>query len=179
MTKTEVKTARKFKLDMKANSIGTSGQGSVEVSYQDLEDAFGVPEDSDNYKVSGEWTFTDKDGNVYTLYDWKETNLYDGEYPSVEKFRNQDSAEFHTGGTDEQRDVEFRAWIVDEVKKAKNKPPHKNSKAMRRGQAVERLRGLNKKREAIQEHIGELDAQMAEVDAEISTLSRTYDIRDN
>jgi hypothetical protein len=176
---------RKFKLDPKADTRETCGQGCIDIAYADLERAFGVPTESDGCKISGEWVFTDQVDNVYTLFDWKVTNLYNSEYPSVEEFRNQTIAEFQTGGGNPQgsllgnlqRDIEFRAWIVDMVKQAKKKPPHKNIKIMRKAQAVEQIKNLLKRREDIQEQINGLDVQRALVDGNISTFSRIYGIK--
>lgn len=88
----------KFKVDPNADINGTSLKGYVTANYAKLVELFGESRDSDEYKVSGEWTFSDDEGNVFTLYDWKETSLYDSSLPSVAAFRQQDKAEFHVGG---------------------------------------------------------------------------------
>ena len=62
---------------------------------------FGEPELDDEYKVSGCWAFTDNDGNVVTVYDWKRTRLYDESLPSVSEFRNSNNpVTFNVGGID-------------------------------------------------------------------------------
>ena len=81
------------------DAIGTHLQGHITAVYKDLEEILGQPEEGDEYKVSGEWTLTDSDGNVVTLYDWKSTELYDDSLPSVLQFRrNPDEQEFNIGG---------------------------------------------------------------------------------
>lgn len=83
------------------DAIGTHLQGYVTAVYSDLEEILGQPEECDGYKVSGEWTLTDSDGNVVTLYDWKSTELYDPDYPSVSQFRRDPNPqEFNIGGCD-------------------------------------------------------------------------------
>jgi len=66
---------------------GTSLRTHIEATFQELVTLLGEPEQGDDYKVSGEWLVKDKDGNVCTVYDWKSTNLYDPDYPTVAQFR--------------------------------------------------------------------------------------------
>ena len=89
---------KQFQVDMNADICGTSLKGRITANYAKLVELFGEPQESDGYKVSGEWVFTDDDGNVFTLYDWKETELYDDQLPSVKQFRRLPSATFNVGG---------------------------------------------------------------------------------
>ncbi len=66
---------------------GSSLRTHIEATYQELVTLLGEPEESDGYKVSGEWVVKDVDGNVCTLYDWKRTRLYDEGLPTVRQFR--------------------------------------------------------------------------------------------
>lgn len=80
---------------------GGSLRGYISLVYSDIVLAFGEPmPEGDEYKVSSEWIFyNDETGEHFTLYDWKSTNLYDDELPSVEEFRaSQEPYEFHIGG---------------------------------------------------------------------------------
>lgn len=87
-----------FRADPDANPSGTSFHNVVlNASYAQIAEAFGEAMMSDEYKVSSEWTFTGPNDEVFTIYDWKETNLYDSGLPSVEEFRARSSAEFHVG----------------------------------------------------------------------------------
>ena len=96
----------KFQVNPKADTNGTSLQGYFNCSYKVLEAIFGEPVKSDEYKVSTEWVFEDVEtGDVYTLYDWKETNLYSPNYPSVDEFRSLKSYEWHIGGYDDPSDL--------------------------------------------------------------------------
>ena len=77
-----------FKIDNEADYCGTSLKGHVRARFSDIVRVLGEPlSDDDGYKVSGCWTLTDDNGNVVTLYDWKCSNLYDENLPSVEQFR--------------------------------------------------------------------------------------------
>ena len=80
---------------------GTSLRGYVTTSYAKLVGLLGEPNgQTDDYKVSTEWVVTYR-GESYTIYDYKETNLYDEGAPTVEEFRAQSSYEWHIGGAHE------------------------------------------------------------------------------
>lgn len=72
--------------------------GYYTTSYAKLVEVFGSPSESDGYKVSTEWGLTTDDGVSFSLYDYKETNLYDEDLPSVEEFRSLSSFGWHIGG---------------------------------------------------------------------------------
>ena len=66
---------------------GTSNIGNVIVPPASLVAAFGKPGESDEHKVSGEWTFIHQaTETVFTLYDWKATSLYDDSLITPEEF---------------------------------------------------------------------------------------------
>ena len=100
-----------FKLDLNADTNGTSLQSYVDTNYADLHKLFGEPQGCDGYKVSGEWTFVDPKGNVVTLYDWKSTSLYDSDYPSIETFRASPRATFNIGGNSPEAAINFSNWL--------------------------------------------------------------------
>lgn len=88
-----------------ANNIsGTSLRGHVTAYYSQLIAAFGEPiAEADGYKVSSEWDIEFEDGKVASIYDYKETNLYDRELPSVAEFRriaDERGHHWHIGGKD-------------------------------------------------------------------------------
>ena len=58
---------------------GTCLIGYIEISPVNLIKKFGYPNMCDGYKVSGAYAFQDENGDVFTLYDWKYTTLYDSE----------------------------------------------------------------------------------------------------
>lgn len=89
-----------YSVNPEANLDGTSLAGYFDASYAELVAAFGEPRESDGYKVSGEWTFESSTGDVFTVYDWKATNLYDSSGSSVEVFRRRDSFTWNVGARD-------------------------------------------------------------------------------
>lgn len=81
---------------------GTSLRGYFRTSYKKLEEAFGCPDVEGEFcitdgKTSTEWEFKDEDGNIATLYDYKETSEYERGYPSVKQFRSRPSYNWHIG----------------------------------------------------------------------------------
>ena len=100
---------------------GTSRMGYMDVRYKDLVLAFGEPEESDDHKVSGEWVFVEEEsGEVFTIYDWKSTNLYDSEYPSVERFRNcNHEVQFNIGGNHKGSVERFKSLILKQIEYVK------------------------------------------------------------
>jgi len=68
-------------------------------SYAELVRRFGEPNDGDEYKVSSEWILIEEStGAIITIHDWKATELYDDDYPTLEKFRELPLYEWHVGG---------------------------------------------------------------------------------
>ena len=64
---------------------------------------FGKPVKSDGYKVSGEYLFKIEDRYI-TLYDWKETSLYDHVLPSPKDYwANEERVIFNVGSQDNTR----------------------------------------------------------------------------
>ena len=63
------------------NIYGTSLQGYIKASYEQLLKAFGPPNPNlcDNYKTDVEWAFEFADGTVATLYNWKNGKNYLGD----------------------------------------------------------------------------------------------------
>lgn len=103
-----------YVLDPNADINGTGLRDHIQADYKDLKKLFGEPEESDGYKVSGEWCFRNDNGKeVYTLYDWKSTSLYESEYPSVEKFRNSGVQEFNVGGHNDAS--HFIKWLENKL----------------------------------------------------------------
>lgn len=105
----------KFELDNDADRSGTSLQGYFTASYADLSRLFGEAADSDGYKVSSEWTFVSEDGEVFALYDYKETSLYDRDNPSVEEFRALKTYDWHIGASHNSNIKAFKAWLKEQI----------------------------------------------------------------
>ena len=89
-------------------------QGYVELVPARLVEMFGAPDDGDNYKTSGEYTFTNNQGDTFHLYDWKSTELYEGGLQEVDElWSDQTLFEFNVGGQSNAN--AFIAWITKET----------------------------------------------------------------
>jgi len=90
-------------------------EGTYYASYEDLFAILGEPSKGDSYKVSTEWIIRDNNnGDVWSLYDYKETNRYDLSLPSVESFRKKSSHGWHIGGTSS-RFQDLIAWLNSKI----------------------------------------------------------------
>lgn len=106
-----------------ANASGTSACGEFTASFADLYKAFGKPahtgkrNDGGDGKVSTEWIFrsTTNSEEVFTIYDYKETSLYERGLPSVRAFRALPSYDWHVGGKNEASAAGFIAWLRSQV----------------------------------------------------------------
>lgn len=68
-----------WKLDQNANAGGTSFHNHiVPGNKKTFEELFGYGGEGDGYKVTYDYTFTNKDGEVGTLYDYKGDNGHVG-----------------------------------------------------------------------------------------------------
>ena len=78
------------------NIGGTSLQGYIKASYEQLLQTFGAPNSTlcDNYKTDVEWAFKFADGTVATLYNWKNGKNYLGD----EGLELNDIYEWNVGG---------------------------------------------------------------------------------
>ena len=103
-----------------ASIAGTHGQGSIFARESELRAWLGEPGEGDGEKVSREWVVEYKAPRYArfvpaTIYDWKETSLYDEELLSPQRLRELDYVrEWHVGGHEEDaaRAVQyaFAAW---------------------------------------------------------------------
>ena len=100
------------------NMNGTSYHGhNVRATYSQLVKLLGTPEESDGYKVSGEWCLEGPNGETVTVYDWKSTSLYDGDGPSVADFRaDRTPQSFHIGGHEAADTLRFQEAIDNALK---------------------------------------------------------------
>jgi hypothetical protein len=83
--------------------VYTSRVGHIDASPAELVRLFGKPLKSDGYKTSGEFLFKIYDRYI-TLYDWKQTSLYDDRCPNPKDFwTNEERVIFNVGshGTDD------------------------------------------------------------------------------
>ena len=78
------------------NTNGTSLQGYINCSYDDLTKALGYPleEGFDDYKSDAEWQIEFNDGTVATIYNWKNGKNYLGD----QGYNLCDITQWHVGG---------------------------------------------------------------------------------
>ena len=67
-----------FKLDYEVDTLGFGHLTVVRCPTERLYEIFGWPGPGHGHKVSGIYAFTSSEGDVFTVYDWKETYLYNG-----------------------------------------------------------------------------------------------------
>jgi hypothetical protein len=106
-----------FSLAMNANANGTSLRGYIRASYAELAKLFGEADSADGCKVSSEWKFSGPSGQVVTLYDYKETSLYDSGLPTVEEFRAFSAHDWHVGAVEGRDALAFIAWLSGKLKR--------------------------------------------------------------
>jgi hypothetical protein len=101
-----------------ADADGTCLQGYVSVDYKTIVTKYGEPTTSDGYKIDAEWIIKWEDGQVGTLYNWKNGKNYLGDDGlPVEKIK-----EWNIGGRNNLvvkriRDDLLNAWpIFDEIR---------------------------------------------------------------
>lgn len=102
-----------------ADISGTSLKGYLEMSFKDLEKAFGEPDDGDGEKTSCEWVFRHREQS-FTIYDYKVTNVYHPDFLTVEQFRNLPTYRFHIGGNADASD--FVVWVRSQLKSGPYQP---------------------------------------------------------
>jgi hypothetical protein len=83
-------------------SIGSHGMiGQIFASFKTLVKLFGPPfdyEHEDGDKITTVWIVEDNLGRAVEIYDYKATNLFYDENPSVEEFRKLPMYDWHIGG---------------------------------------------------------------------------------
>jgi hypothetical protein len=95
------------------NATGEIGRMSA--SYDDLVELFGEPDESpDEYKISTEWCLVDSLGRYCSLFDWKQTNLYDPDFPSIEEFRSLPTYDWIISADINQKDImeDLKTYIM-------------------------------------------------------------------
>ena len=105
-----------YKLNLEAHITGTCGITLLELPPICLVELFGEPAESDGHKVSGVYIFTNDKGDVFTVYDWKQTTLYHGEDSGCwtpEEFWHSEEPEFlYIGGKPGSNPSSFMKWLM-------------------------------------------------------------------
>jgi len=107
-----------FHCDNEAHANGTSLRGYIRASFAQLRELFGEPMGSSgDGKVSTEWHFVGQQGQVITLYDYKETKEYDDSpgMPTVEEFRSWPFHVWHVGAKHGADALAFVAWLTAQL----------------------------------------------------------------
>jgi hypothetical protein len=100
-----------FKPSPNGNPSGTSLQGYHITSYKKLEALLGPPGEGDENKVSTEWVLESSSGDIATIYDYKQTTLYDRSYLLVEEFRAKPKYQWHIGARDKETADLLIEWL--------------------------------------------------------------------
>lgn len=85
-------------------TAGTSLQGEIDCTYDTLCELFGEPMDGDGYKVDAEWIVLFDDGEVATIYNYKDGKNYCGD----DGLETKQITDWHIGG--------MRKTVVDRVR---------------------------------------------------------------
>jgi hypothetical protein len=97
------------------HTTGGCLKGYVELVPARLVEIFGAPDDSDGHKTSGEYIFTNSQGDTFHLYDWKSTVLWEDGLQEVDAlWSDRTLFEFNVGGNSNAN--AFIAWITKETK---------------------------------------------------------------
>jgi len=108
-----------YRLNNDASVTGTGFQEYLEgFNYKKIEAVFGRPLSREgDGKISGEWHFQDGEGGVWSLYDYKETDLYSRGKPTVAEWRNSiKDQQYHIGGRGKHGTAMFMKWLVAKLK---------------------------------------------------------------
>jgi len=110
-----------FTVNNEADCNGTALESEMEASYHDLRELFGEPKTgSCDGGTSTEWDFVNEDGQVATLYDWKETCLYDLALPSIYEFRKLPMQHWNIGSKKSNVALELRDFVLKQIKRLKS-----------------------------------------------------------
>ncbi|HNY77406.1 MAG: hypothetical protein RBS72_05340 [Sedimentisphaerales bacterium] len=104
-----------YKLNPKVDTSGIDSLTLFEFPPAGLVELFGDDADSDGCKVSRKHVFTSDRGDVFTVYDWKQTTLYRGANsgaPTPEEFwRSRELKPLRIGGRVGTNPRPFLKWL--------------------------------------------------------------------
>lgn len=114
---------------------GTYAIGNFKATYAQMSKAFGpapIMNDEEGSKTSMEWIFKGTDGSVYTIYDYKQTNLYEPDLPSPEALRrSKKPIIWSVGGNEDRFDVRpFIEWFDAQLEASKHRSRGEQMKAI-------------------------------------------------
>ncbi len=104
-----------YKLNPKVDTSGIDSLTLFEFPPAGLVELFGDAADSDGFKISRKHVFTSDRGDVFTVYDWKQTTLYRGANsgaPTPEEFwRSRELKPLRIGGRLGSNPRPFLKWL--------------------------------------------------------------------
>lgn len=80
--------------DKHINVVGTYFQGSIDCDYKKIKSIFGKPHKGDGYKVDAEWNIEFENGEIATIYNYKDEKNYCGK----EGLPKTKITDWHVGG---------------------------------------------------------------------------------
>ena len=108
-----------FRRDQSADINQTHLIVRIDLAPLFLVEVFGPPSEADRYKISGIYTFiSEKKDLIFTVYDWKSTNLFDEvqNAPSPKEFwASAKPAELSIGGKGKDA-TKFKIWLMQKYK---------------------------------------------------------------
>jgi len=105
-----------FRLSPGQNTDGVTWTGDVEVPPAAVVRHFGPPAPGDEYKISGEYVFTDAAGEVFVVHDFKSTSLWDDDFATPAEFWSETEPE-ELNISSRVQDVDlFVAWFLRALK---------------------------------------------------------------
>jgi Ca2+-binding EF-hand superfamily protein len=104
-----------YKLDREAPTKGVRLQSYLEMPFERLVARFGEPRCGDGVSTLNQWVFSDASGNVYSVYDWKATTMWDRSLVSPARFRELPVYRWHIGAYNRAPWEPFKSWIFNEV----------------------------------------------------------------
>ena len=107
-----------YKLNPEVDASGMDSLTLFEIPPVCLVELCGDISDGDGYKVSRRHVFTSDRGDVFTVYDWKQTTLYHGEgsdAPTPDEFWHSRELKFlRIGGRAGSNPRPFLKWLLGE-----------------------------------------------------------------
>jgi hypothetical protein len=122
-----------YKLNPDVDTSGMDSLTMFEIPPVCLVELFGHVSDGDGYKVSRRHVFTSDRGDVFTVYDWKQTTLYHGEgsdAPTPEEFWHSRELKYlRIGGRAGSNPRPFLRWLLGEyeLRRVMREMPHRRS----------------------------------------------------
>jgi hypothetical protein len=105
-----------FKHDPSADTDGVVTMGEIEAEPTRIVGRFGRPTESDGYKVSGEYVFTNDEGQPFVVHDWKSTSLWESSLQSPDRFWASEEPQEFCIATRDLGTAEFEKWFLSQLK---------------------------------------------------------------